>query len=1133
MKKTTSANLATREKDANQDVQATRKIYYYAHTHWDREWHQPFESFRIQLLSVVRQILGQLVTGELESFYLDGQSIILEDLTAIDAEIGSAIRAAMASGKLSLGPWYVLCDQALVSGESLIRNLKVGLAVAAEYGTPARVGYCPDTFGHAGDLPRILRGFGINNACVWRGVPQLQSGPAFWWVSPDQSRVLAYHLTNGYYLTAFSSVNDVLNGGGAGGSQSIIEILHKWVTSPVNGCGAAGDSGGQAGGQSASGPGPYLPAINGALLPVGGDHICPPRDLSDLTHSLNKTLAKQDAGMELVAVRLPQFLAMVEKKIAEKKLPLQRIEGELRDNRAAASYERAYLLPGVLSTRLYLKRANRLAEQRLSRVVEPLAALLSVNGLLRYPDKEILHAWKILLQNQPHDSICGCSVDAVHRQMESRYEACQQVLTTLETRAELALSGYQSGATVQPLDPDFGCNRLLIFNLTGSETASPVYLRWAQQVGSPEPPRALVQVEKSWWEDHLFYGYGSVPYYRPVQMYEGWVQPGSAVPALGYGMSVWPPAPSDAAAVTPMATAATAVDDAADHGGDGNKRPVTEALPLLQSASARSFKRTVSNGLLTVSIVDGTELQVTSVGDGKNETAWKLRHRIVDRGDGGDTYNFDPIPGDKPLQARLTAVSPGKQGPLVASLILEYTLAVPDGLEKTGVHTAGDEDLGKLEIWRRQRKTQELKLVTEVILKRGVPIVFFESKFHNTTGDHRLEVHLDTGRLVYETQAESHFSLVRRFHNLKVAADTLPVAKGTEAALDRWPAQRFVIANGQVVFNTGLPEYGVEGASVALTLLRAVSQLSRSRLWTRGGGAGPSVAVPEANCLRQLECSYGWAPLVMPPVPGSGPGSVPGALPGPSSPNPLVNAYRLAELYEGSLWACLVRRDGDESPEPAATYLRLGHDGARPVSMYCDPSEQAFFVRILNVSGSDIVCPLEPMFQYMRLDECRLDGEELAEIVPHKHGLDLSLRANEMKTLRFQFSGAGRSRKQAAAVKTNKKSGALSKKVAQSYRKPLAEEEETAASKPATSKSETNRPATSKPDKGQKKGKTQSPLEAKIRLRSSVSKQEKRPTANQKQGKLGGVAGKGGKAGKAGDKANRRSKHERKGTRNK
>src|SRR5262249_48241590 len=134
------------------------------------------------------------------------------------------------------------------------------------------------------------------------------------------------------------------------------------------------------------------------------------------------------------------------------------------------------------------------------------------------------------------------------------------------------------------------------------------------------------------------------------------------------------------------------------------------------------------------------------------------------------------------------------------------------------------------------------RITTEISLRRGVPVLFFETRWQNLASDHRLEVIFETGKKVRETYAENHFSVITREHQRSgQTMQKLPVPLAHEAPVDRFPCQRFFIANGQVFFNTGMPEYGVEEERVSMTMLRAISWLSKPRLWTRGGGAGPNL----------------------------------------------------------------------------------------------------------------------------------------------------------------------------------------------------------------------------------------------------------------------------------------------------
>ncbi len=172
-------------------------IHLISHTHWDREWYLPFQVFRLKLVHLVDELLRILASDpEYRYFMLDGQTIVLDDYLRMRPERAEEIRRYVQSGRLLIGPWYVMPDEFLVSPESLVRNLLQGARSAQRFGDTMQVGYTPDPFGHIGQLPQILRGFGIDTAALWRG---LSDEPAeLWWESPDGSRVLLAFLRDSY-----------------------------------------------------------------------------------------------------------------------------------------------------------------------------------------------------------------------------------------------------------------------------------------------------------------------------------------------------------------------------------------------------------------------------------------------------------------------------------------------------------------------------------------------------------------------------------------------------------------------------------------------------------------------------------------------------------------------------------------------------------------------------------------------------------------------------------------------------------------------------------------------------------------------------------------------------------------------
>ena len=176
-----------------------RRIAVVPHTHWDREWYEPYQTFRLRLVHLVDTLLDLLENDPSYSrFLLDGQMAVIDDYLEVRPHNEERIRALAASGRLSMGPWYILMDEFLVSGETIVRDLQLGLLRATAFGGAMEVGYLPDMFGHIAQMPQILRLAGFEHAVVWRGVPSVIDKSGFTWEAPDGSTVRAEYLVTGY-----------------------------------------------------------------------------------------------------------------------------------------------------------------------------------------------------------------------------------------------------------------------------------------------------------------------------------------------------------------------------------------------------------------------------------------------------------------------------------------------------------------------------------------------------------------------------------------------------------------------------------------------------------------------------------------------------------------------------------------------------------------------------------------------------------------------------------------------------------------------------------------------------------------------------------------------------------------------
>src|SRR5947209_14388200 len=376
------------------------------HTHWDREWYQTFQQFRFRLVHAIDTLLDILDRDPgFTHFLLDGQTIVLDDYLEVRPEQEERLKKYTRSGRIQVGPWYLQPDEFLVSGESLVRNLQIGLRQASEFGEPMHIGYVPDTFGHIAQLPQVLQGFGIDNAIFWRGVGAEAEKSEFYWAAPDGTKVLVIHLADalGYSNARQMPLNTE-------DFVTRVELLASALLPKAT--------------------------TNTLLFMNGSDHLEPQNGLPEVIAVANKLLAHLEPEQEQLLVRyghreqnrdanqydsihiqigtLPQYVNSIRQHISDPHAaPLQTLSGDMR------SSQFSHLLPSILSTRMWIKQQNALTEHLLEHAVEPLTAWAWKLGA-PYPTGLVKLAWKYLLQNQPHDSICGCSIDQVHRENSVR-----------------------------------------------------------------------------------------------------------------------------------------------------------------------------------------------------------------------------------------------------------------------------------------------------------------------------------------------------------------------------------------------------------------------------------------------------------------------------------------------------------------------------------------------------------------------------------------------------------------------------------------------------------------------------------------------------------------------------------------
>ncbi len=746
----------------------------------------------MRLVHLVDRLLDLLEADpDYPSFLLDAQTVVLEDYLAIRPQNRERLERQLQAGRIEVGPWYVQPDESLVSGESLVRNFLLSRAVAERHHVPQgglRVGYLPDMFGHIAQMPQFLRGFGIDNALLWRGISHLET-QEFRWRSPDGSEVIVNHLPD---RTGYSMLHHL--------SSDPVQALEQ-----VRGLYADLD------------PYAHTPL---RLLLVGSDHVEPQRGMPAL---LRAVAALPDAPEQLAQTGLGAFVNEWREYLVSRGLlgdgGLPVILGELRDTNRSPRGHMNFVLPNVLSARLPLKQRNSEVQRELVSWAEPLAAFAVAQGGSSSRDF-LRQAWTYLLANHPHDSICGCSRDEVHRHMGSRFDAAQEIAAQVVREQATRLARAVDTSTL----PGEG-RAILLINPTAYARNEVVDVtvdlrreNWRDiEVRRPDGTAVPTQVVSR--QGRLRAETVSDPPLFPILVTE----PGAA------------PQPESG-----WFTAFESVDEvrlrfAADVPAMGYS---TYLVVPQKAPAARDTMRCgaleATNGILRLRLDPIGNVSLEHLPSGQT---WSHFLRLEDGGDGGDGYTFSPPPEDRVFTWRPESVSLIEDGPLATTFRLAGDFLLPTRL--------GD---------GRRRRSEALvacPISIDLTLSQGAPLVDVQVHITNWAMDHRLRLVVSSGIPCDAARAESQWAIVSR----STRPEPPDRAVWIEDAPRCHPTHGFVEVPGGpgfAVLGFGLPEYevGPEG-EIGITLLRAFGHLGSPDPTTIRAGAGPGFPTPDAQLLGQ------------------------------------------------------------------------------------------------------------------------------------------------------------------------------------------------------------------------------------------------------------------------------------------
>ena len=737
-------------------------LHIISHTHWDREWFLNSPYTREWLIPFFDSLFHMMEKEPQYIFILDGQTIMIEDYFNELEEVGLEVQAYREKiikyareKRLILGPYYLQPDWQLISDESLIRNLLIGMRMANQLGESMKIGWLLDNFGQISQTAQIHAGFGIDALYVWRGVdiPPEEVQTEFLWLSPDGSRVLSIYLLDSYRNAM--RLTDHL------------EILTKRVDTVVDRISPFGTT-------------------DNVLFMNGYDQEMVPDDIVSCIRYL------KTHGYKVKQTTPAGYVEAISK-----------AKSSLKEHRGYF-YSGRYIsvFPGILSSRMHLKLSN----DRISRLIEGGVEPLSVFSWLTGGDcsgKEIEDLWKTLLQNHPHDSICGVSVDDVHLDMEERFERLEVDGSRLlhdhfrEIVSRINTAGNKQAERVYQ-----------VFN-TSLQGKSVI----ARIPGVPEDLKIVdVNNEVLAWQHN---GDGETEILIPE------------LPSFGF-KNIY---------IVKKETVNTGI------------------MSPKKQIRIHQEEMVMENDFLKVQVQDDGSVDIL---DKTNDILYQGLGVFEEGADAGDTYNYSA-----PLNDRII-LSTGKrakvewidQGPLFSTIKISIEMVVPERIDESRDNRSKEARiLPVISYVRLEALSPLLKIKTSVkntVKDHRLRVLFptnIETDFSYPGTQFDVVEHEISPAPYHDEEIPEHLRRV-----LIGAREVSPVTI--------FPQREFVDIHdkkrGLAVLNRGLPAYEVlsENNAIALTLFRSIDWLARSDLRSRTGDAGPEIFTPDAQLLREMDFEY-------------------------------------------------------------------------------------------------------------------------------------------------------------------------------------------------------------------------------------------------------------------------------------
>ena len=777
-----------------------RIIHIIPHTHWDREWYVPFQNFRFRLVKAIDKLLEMTDRIPDYHFNMDGQSVVLEDYLEINPEKREKLSEKIKNGQIGIGPWYVQSSPWLQTAEGLIRNLKIGIDICKSFGVdPVDNGYVPDQFLHPKQMPQILNGFEIHNYAFSRGMANQEDEfgikSEFIWEGPDGSKLLTFHLREGYGTCANLPEQPDIALNSCVMDISAINRM-EWST--------------------------------GLRLGFAGSDHSEPQDVFLEAKELfneDEELTEEFGTIELSSWK--KFIADLKELLENNMIVLRTAKGEFWGRKYSVSFH------GVFSSRIHVKKRSFYLHNLLNYYSEPYSALLYSLGelssnsklynqkakhrpfgvLTEYPHGYLTTAWKYLLKNQAHDSSWTASMAQIIKDMIYRFDQCELIADEVFRRsAQIIVQNIEEPSRLKGKP----YNMIVVFNPLPFKRSGFVLVRVDNKQKDKRP---IIRDSEGKLMEAKFEGTISnsedrftrrmyVPSHGSMATEYYIVQfKAKSVPGLGYSSYI-----------------VEYVD---------KKEDLDEEFQSLQESFVLTTPNSMENDAISITFNENGSFFMFDKTTKKRTLDLLL---FEDISDGGDGWEFKPIENDKPIifKDSQATISVFEANDGFTTFKVDLPIKIPALID--------------FENLKRSNELVEMNISSYITLHSGFSrMVQIRTEFVNMAKDHRL-------RVLFPAQVQAKNSVVAGMFTLTERPIDPPKSDKWHFKPEmHFPHQYFFHIydqekkEGLAILSKGLFEYEIynnkeQGVQTpALTLLRANGK------WGRHLGMGKGIDIPDAQ----------------------------------------------------------------------------------------------------------------------------------------------------------------------------------------------------------------------------------------------------------------------------------------------